>query len=125
MSTKTTIALAIAAGFIGGIASQRIMPVPVRAQEQTTVPPEIRAHRFVLVDEAGVNRGVFGFTKRDSPRIQFMEANGRTWGVRLNGYADRDPMLPDATCTTCPRKPAKKGSTASSTGTPSGLPPSK
>jgi hypothetical protein len=125
MSTKTTIALAVAAGFLGGVASQRILPTPVRAQEQASVPQEIRAHKFVLVDDTGVNRGVFGFIRDGSPRIQLMDANGRTWGLNRNGYADRDPMLPDATCTSCPRKPAKKGSPASSTGTPSGLPPSK
>ena len=125
MSTKTTIALAVAAGFIGGVASQRIMPVPVRAQEQATVPQEIRAHKFVLVDDAGVDRGVFGFNKEDSPRIQLLEANGRLWGVRREGYANRDPMLPDATCTSCGRKPAKKGSTSPSSTPPNGLPPSQ
>jgi hypothetical protein len=119
MSTRTTLALAIAAGFIGGVASQRILPTPVRAQEQASVPQEVRAHKFVLVDEAGVNRGVFGFNKEDSPRIQLMEANGRIWGLTLNGYARRDPMLPDATCTSCPRKPAKKGAAASQSGAPS------
>jgi hypothetical protein len=116
MSTRTTVAFAIAAGSIGGVASQRIMPTPVRAQEQASVPQEIRAHKFVLVDEAGVNRGVFGFNKEDSPRIQLMEANGRVWGLTLNGYAYRDPMLPDATCTTCPRKAAKKDSKPSADG---------
>jgi hypothetical protein len=104
MSTKTTIALAIAAGFLGGIASQRIVPAPVMAQDQGTVPQEIRAHKFVLVDDTGVDRGVFGFNKHGAPRIVLMEADGRTWEARLNAYAYREGMLPDATCPNCPRR---------------------
>jgi hypothetical protein len=116
MSTRTTVAFAIAAGFIGGVASQRIMPTPVRAQEQASVPREVRAHRFALVDDAGVNRGVFGFNKDGSPRIVLMEANGRTWALTRNGYGAREGMLPDTTCSSCPRKPPKKDSTPSPDG---------
>ena len=86
---------------------------------------ETRAHKFVLVDEAGVNRGVFGFNKNGVPRIVLMDSDGRTWEARLNAYAYREGMLPDATCQTCPRKPAKKGSAASSSSPPNSLPPSK
>ena len=101
MSTKTTIALAIAAGFIGGIASQRIVPAPVWAQ--TSVLQEIRAHKFVLVDEAGVSRGVMGFDKYQRPSIEMMDTKGQTWFFRgiLSSHGD---MLPDATCQTCSRQ---------------------
>lgn len=80
MNTRTTVALALAAGFLGGIASQYIMPAPVWAQAQTSVPREIRAHTFVLVDEAGVSRGVFGFDKNRRPTIELMDVQGHTWG---------------------------------------------
>jgi hypothetical protein len=118
MSTKTTIALAIAAGFIGGIASQRILPTPVRAQEQVSVPQEIRTHRFVLVDDNGVDRGVFGFDWKAAPDIELMDPKGHTWVPRYQGNdLGHRAMLPDATCTTCPRKPAKKDSASPSSGT--------
>jgi hypothetical protein len=106
MNPKKTIALAVAAGFIGGIASQSIVPVSVSAQEQASVPQEIRAHKLVLVDEAGVSRGVLGFDKHQRPNIEFMDAKGNTWGFtpipNMHGN-----MLPDATCQTCSRKPGK------------------
>jgi hypothetical protein len=127
MSTKTTIALAVAAGFLGGVASQRILPTPVRAQEQASVPQEIRAHKFVIVDDAGVDRGVFGFpnnvdggvfgfiNKGLSPDIELMDSKGHTWTPRYMGSSH--VFLPDTTCQTCPRKPAKKDSTPSPDGT--------
>ncbi|MGO9254948.1 MAG: hypothetical protein ACLQU1_01395 [Bryobacteraceae bacterium] len=119
MSAKTTIAGAMAAGFLGGIVSQRIAPAPVRAQEQTRVPQEIRARKFVLVDEAGVDRGVFGFAVNKkgqaSPTIELMGPQGHTYGY--SAYypmtAGKAGLLPDATCPTCSRKPAKQDSAAS------------
>jgi hypothetical protein len=44
MTTKTTVAFSIAAGFLGGIASQRLVPAPVWAKEAAPVPAEIRAY---------------------------------------------------------------------------------
>lgn len=105
MSTRTTIAIALAAGFIGGIASQRIMPAPVHAQDQSQVTPEVRAHKFVLVDEAGVDRGVIGFAEfrgAPYPTIELMDTAGRTWTMR--GSIWHAGLLPDATCTTCLHK---------------------
>src|ERR1700722_1868647 len=96
--------LAVTSRFLGGIVSQRIQPAPVHAQDQP-VPQEIRAHKFVLVDEAGVNRGVFGFGElRGSPypTIAMMDAEGRTWTMR--GAWWNAKLLPDATCTACPHK---------------------
>ena len=92
---------------MGGIVSQRIVPAPVFAQEQAPVHQEIRAHKFVLVDDAGVSRGVFGFDKYQRPSIEMMDVNGRTWKYRALPFRHGD-MLPDATCQTCPVKPASK-----------------
>jgi hypothetical protein len=107
MGTKTTIALALAAGFLGGIVSQRVLPGPVFAQEQVPVHQDIRSHRFVLVDEAGVSRGVFGFDKYQRPSIEMMDVNGHTWGFTALPFRHGE-MLPDATCQTCSVKPASK-----------------
>jgi hypothetical protein len=107
MSNKTTIVLALAAGFLGGIVSQRMVPAPVWAQEQASVPQEIRAHKFLLVDETGVSRGVFGFDKHQRPNIEVMDAKGQTWGFEANPPFRHGDMLPDATCQTCRSKPDK------------------
>jgi len=106
MTAKTTIAVALAAGFIGGLASQRIVPTLVWAQEQASVPLEIRAHKFVIVDEAGVSRGVLGFDKHQRPNIELMDPKGNTWGGTPIANM-RGSMLPDATCQTCSRKAGK------------------
>jgi hypothetical protein len=106
MSTKTTLAFAVAAGFIGGIASQHLTPAPVWAQDQGVVQQEIRAHKFVLVDETGEDRGVIGFAEFKGiahPTIQMMEdADGRMWTMPRRWWPSH--LLPDATCTACPRK---------------------
>jgi hypothetical protein len=107
MNTKVTLLLAVASGFLGGIVSQRIQPAPVHAQDQPA-PQEIRAHKFVLVDEAGVNRGVSGFGERRGspyPTIEMMDPEARTWTMR--GAFWHAGLLPDATCTACPHKKAK------------------
>jgi hypothetical protein len=107
MSTKTIIAVALAAGFLGGIVSQRVMPAPVFAQGQVPVHEDIRSRRFVLVDNAGVSRGIFGFDKYQRPSIEMMDADGHTWGFTELPLR-RGEMLPDATCQTCVVKPGSK-----------------
>jgi hypothetical protein len=98
MSNKTTIALALAAGFIGGTISQHILPTTVHASESV-----VRAHRFLLVDEKGVDRGAFGFYTDDQgaelPALEVMRRNGHVstpGGLKVDGH-----LLPDETCTTC------------------------
>jgi len=68
MNTKFAITLALAAGFIGGLASRYSGPARVFAQAPAS-PQEIRAQKFVLVDETGVARGVFGIEKNGTPQI--------------------------------------------------------
>jgi hypothetical protein len=73
MSTKTTLILAVAAGFIGGIVSQRIQLVPVFAQTSTSAAKEIRTEKLVIVDEHGLPRGAFGINPKDGwPTIEFI-----------------------------------------------------
>lgn len=54
-----TLALALAAGLLGSTLSRYMVPTVVFAEAQSTVPKEIRAQRFTLVDENGTVRGVF------------------------------------------------------------------
>jgi hypothetical protein len=65
MSTRTTLTLAVAAGFIGGIASQHLALTPVLAKEPATAAKEIRAETFVIVDANGLPRGAFGINPKD------------------------------------------------------------
>jgi len=50
MSNETTMAPAVAAGFIGWTAWQRPAPAPVCAQDQPSETRRMRAHRFVPAD---------------------------------------------------------------------------
>ena len=73
MSTRTTLILAVAAGFIGGIASQHLPLTPVFAQVSTPAAKEIRAEKYVIVDEHGLPRGAFGINPKDGwPIIEFI-----------------------------------------------------
>jgi len=88
MSNKTTIVLALAAGFIGGTISQHIAPPPVYAQPQIPVPREIRAESFVIVDTHGVPRGAFAVNERNGwPMIEITDRKRHAWAARfqLNG----------------------------------------
>ena len=76
MNTKFTITLALVAGFIGGLASRYSAPASVHAQAPA-VPQEIRAHKFVLVDETGVARGVFGIETNGTAEIEISDSKGR------------------------------------------------
>jgi hypothetical protein len=65
MSPRTTLMLALAAGFIGGIVSQHLALMPVLAQAPTPAAKEVRAEKFVIVDENGLPRGAFGIDPKD------------------------------------------------------------
>jgi hypothetical protein len=72
MSAQTTVILALAAGFIGGIVSQHLALPSVFAQAPTPAAKEIRAEKFVIVDENGLPRGAFGINPKDGwPIIEF------------------------------------------------------
>jgi hypothetical protein len=85
MSTRTSLTLAVAAGFLGGIISQRFVPAPVFAQAQPMPPTEIQAQRFVLVDKNGTARGVFGFETNGSPVIEITSGKGHVFTTRWYG----------------------------------------
>jgi hypothetical protein len=94
MNSKFSIAFALSAGFIGGIASHYLMPMPVHAQAETPAPQEIRAHKFVLVDEQGVARGVFGFYDNGNPNIELMTGND-VWSYSAHPGRIKHGMLPE------------------------------
>jgi hypothetical protein len=82
MRTNFTLALALTAGFLGGFASRYWAPAPVYAQAPPAPPAEIRARRFVLVDENGIARGVFGLETNGAPTIEVTDDKGRVYAAR-------------------------------------------
>jgi len=82
MRTNLALAFALAAGFLGGLASRYWSPAPVYAQGQTTPPTEIQAQKFVLVDSNGAARAVFGFETNGSPVIEIADSKGRVFTLR-------------------------------------------
>jgi hypothetical protein len=76
MSNRIPVLLALMAGFVGGLVSQYIRPTPVHAQP--SVPPqEIRAQKFVLVDNTGTARGAFGIKANGDPAIEVTDDRGK------------------------------------------------
>jgi hypothetical protein len=85
MRTNLTIAVALIAGCLGGFASRYWGPALVYAKTQAPAPAEIRAQKFVLVDENGAARGVFGFEANGSPVIEITSDKGHVFTTRWYG----------------------------------------
>ena len=70
----------VVSGFLGGAACNLMTRSgPVVAQATSSqVQEEIRAKRFVLVDEAGATRAVLGFNDRGNPGLVLRDAAGKT-----------------------------------------------
>jgi hypothetical protein len=90
---KTTIAVALAAGLVGGVISRYISPAPVLAQQAqapTQAPVELRAQRFSLVNPDGLVMGTFTIDQPKDlfpgakplgvptpPSIRLLDSNGK------------------------------------------------
>jgi hypothetical protein len=59
MNRTFTVALALAAGFVGSLLTRYIAPPAALAQTQTPVAKEIRAQSFTLVDSSDHVAGTF------------------------------------------------------------------
>lgn len=59
MNKTLTMALALAAGLLGGLLTRYIAPPPAFAQNQPPVTKELRAQSFALVDSSDRTVGVF------------------------------------------------------------------
>ena len=89
MKKHFTVALAFAAGLLGGLVSRYIAPTPVLAQNQSPVVKELRAQSFVLVSPSGRTIATFApdslWSKVDivdprenrASRIVITDSNGR------------------------------------------------
>lgn len=72
--SKPTVALAFAAGLLGGVASRYLSPGLVYAD---SIPKELRAQRFVLVNEHGAVLGTLREEPLGRPVFELFDANGR------------------------------------------------
>jgi hypothetical protein len=80
MTNKTTVLLAMIAGFLGGVVSQHVGLVTAHAQNSP--PQEVRAARFVIVDETGAPRGAFGLDKKGVPTMEGTDNKGQLYTFR-------------------------------------------
>ena len=100
MNKKFNIALAVAAGFLGGALYQRT-PLLVHAQAPAAAPKELRAQSFVFVNSQGIAVGTLSFDEPQSgtsrlddqrlgrPRIRLIDPSGNEiWSAGGN------PMRP-------------------------------
>ena len=71
--------LSLAAGLLGGILSHYAIPASVQAQSETPIPKEVRAQRFVLMNEKGEVGGVIGFDKDGKPAIALYSDGRQMW----------------------------------------------
>ena len=86
MNAKTTVVLAFAAGLTGGIVSHLAVSTPVRAQAPSPLPKEIRAEKFVIVDDNGSPRGAFGIRDKDGwPILEVIDKKRNVWAARMAG----------------------------------------
>jgi hypothetical protein len=75
MNRNLNVILALAAGLAGGVASRFLTPTPAFAQ--ASIPKEIKAQKFVIVNSEGKALGVFGFDRDGTPMVKLTDENGR------------------------------------------------
>jgi hypothetical protein len=80
-------------------------PTQVHAQPPVQSALEIRAQKFVLVDENGAPRGVFGFQRDGTPELQRYGTGNDVLTARWIGINLRRNVLPDLR----PAEPPKAG----------------
>jgi hypothetical protein len=76
MNRGLIFSLALGAGFLGGVLSRYITPIPAFAQ--STIPKEIAARSFVLMDERNGIVGVFKPSEaRSDNAVVLLDQNGK------------------------------------------------
>jgi hypothetical protein len=92
MNRKLNLGLSLAAGLLGGFLSYYLSPELVHAQ--TVIPPakEIKAQRFVLVNDAGGTAGLFGFDDNGTPNVILYSKAGKViWSA--SGGVTAKPVI--------------------------------
>ena len=77
MNRSFHLAIAAAAGLLGGIVSTSIAPVLAHAQNTPAVPKVIAAESFLLVNQKGQKLGEIAVDGFGKPYIRLVDPNGR------------------------------------------------
>ena len=77
MNRKLNLGLSLAVGLLGGLISRYISPELVHAQTETVPAKEIKAERFVLVNEDGSPAGLFGFDQDGKANVILLDKTGK------------------------------------------------
>lgn len=84
MTRKLNLILSMLVGFCGGILAPYLSPKVVRAQEPRQSERVVSAQKFILVNDHGVQAGIFGFDKNGSPEITLVDPAGNViWSTQL------------------------------------------
>jgi hypothetical protein len=92
MNRKLNLGLSLAAGLLGGFLSHYLSPELVHAQTQVEPPTkEIKAQRFVLVNDNGSPAGLFGFDQDGKANVILLDKTGKiVWSA--SGKANVRPL---------------------------------
>lgn len=83
---KLNLALALAAGFVGGALSHSLAVPSVHAQSPAAPATEVRARSFLLVNDKGQVVGKFSAESNGKPAIRLFDASGREiWSAEAPG----------------------------------------
>jgi hypothetical protein len=88
-----TLALILAAGLFGGMASHYVWPQAVQAQVQSVAPKEMRAQTFILVNDKGEAQAMFSseISKTGDSVVRLTDPKGKElW--RAGGTASLHPV---------------------------------
>src|SRR5271156_2576810 len=98
---KLNLALALASGLVGGVASRYIAPQTVEAQSPAPPTAEVRARSFLLVNDKGAGGGQLGGeTGRKPPLSLFRSPGPRIWEAQTPPLPrSRGPLTSDAAWT--------------------------
>ena len=83
LNRNLNLGLSLAAGLLGGVLSHYVAPELVHAAQVAPVPApaqaprEVRARRFVLVNEDGSPAGLFGFDRDGRPDVELFDRTGK------------------------------------------------
>ena len=81
---RLNLALALAAGFAGGVCSHFLAPPALQAEVPAPPPAELRARSFLLVNEKGAVRGTFSMDGNGRPALRLFDVNGReVWSAEM------------------------------------------
>jgi len=95
MNRGLNLGMSLAAGLLGGFLSHYIALRSVHAQAPIPAATEIKAQRFLLVNETGAPAGVFGFDDTGNPNVVLFDKTGKViWSA--DGRAKAKPLTINA-----------------------------